>query len=60
MENVRLTIGDRRFDDDEDDDDDDDGVVAPVIVGWLTLILSFLTTMNDDDVSFCDKESVSV
>jgi hypothetical protein len=35
MENVRLTIGDRRFDDDEDDDDDDDddGVVAPVIVG---------------------------
>jgi hypothetical protein len=33
MENVRLTLGDRRFDDDEDDDDDDDGVVAPVIVG---------------------------
>ena len=33
MENVRLTIGDRRFDDDEDDDDDDDGVVAPAIVG---------------------------
>lgn len=34
MENVRLTIGDRRFDEDkDDDDDDDDGVVAPVIVG---------------------------
>lgn len=33
MENVGLTIGDRRFDEDKDDDDDDDGVVAPVIVG---------------------------